>query len=132
MTGGNVDGVPFDTRVDLDGRVHTGSVYATDTLSLGSAWHVTLSGRYNRTPISNRDRITPGGGPGSLDGDSRFGRFNPAAGVTFSPSRGVNRLRRLQRRQPRADVDRTRLRRSRLSPASCPTRWPAIRRSIRW
>ena len=80
---------------------------------------------------SNRDRIEPGGGPGSLDGDHAFSRFNPAAGVTFSPSRTRQRLRRLQRRQPRGDVDRARLRRSRTSPASCPTRWPAIRRSTR-
>ena len=87
VTGGDVDGEPFDTRVDLDGRIHTWSVYATDTLSIGDAWHLTLSGRFNRTTVDNRDRIEPGGGPGSLDGDHVFGRFNPAAGVTFSPSR---------------------------------------------
>ena len=93
VTGGNVDGVPYDTRVDLDGRIHTGSAYATDTLTLGSAWHLTLSGRYNRTSIRNSDRIRPGGPggmDGSLDGDYTFGRFNPAAGVTFNPSRTVN------------------------------------------
>ena len=45
---------------------------------------------------------------------------------------GAHRLRRLQRRQPRADVDRAGLRRSRTIPASCPTPWRAIRRSIRW
>ena len=49
VTGGDVDGEPFDTRVDLDGMIHTWSVFATDTLSLGDAWHLTLSGRYNRT-----------------------------------------------------------------------------------
>ena len=32
-TGGDVDGEPFDTRVDLDGLIHTYSLYATDTLS---------------------------------------------------------------------------------------------------
>ncbi len=90
MTGGTLGGVPFDTRVDLHGVIHTASVYATDTLSLGSAWHFTLSGRYNRTSIVNRDRVDPGGGPGSLDGDYTFGRFNPAAGVTYSPSRAWN------------------------------------------
>lgn len=90
VTGGTVNGVPFDTRVDLDGRVRTGSLFATDTITLGDAWHVTLSGRYNRTSIQNTDRIQPGGGAGSLNGDYVFGRFNPAAGVTFSPSRSVN------------------------------------------
>jgi outer membrane receptor protein involved in Fe transport len=90
VTGGTVDGVPFDTRVDLHGLIRTGSIYATDTLSVRDAWHFTLSGRYNRTSIVNRDGITPGGGPGSLDSRNVFGRFNPAAGVTYSPSRAWN------------------------------------------
>jgi outer membrane receptor protein involved in Fe transport len=90
VTGGTVDGVPFDTRVDLHGLIRTGSIYATDTLSVRNAWHFTLSGRYSRTSIVNRDRISPGGGPGSLDSRNVFGRFNPAAGVTYSPSRAWN------------------------------------------
>src|SRR6185436_722604 len=76
--------------VDLDGRIRTFSVYGTNTLTIGGTWHVTLSGRYNRTSIRNTDRIQPGGAPGSLDGDHAFGRFNPAAGVTFSPTAAVN------------------------------------------
>ena len=86
-TGGDVDGVPFDNRVDLHGRSHTWSVFATDTLSINNLWHATLSGRYNRTHIKNRDQIIPGGGVGSLDGDHTFSRFNPAAGLTFTPGR---------------------------------------------
>src|SRR5262245_61828192 len=46
-TGGTVDGEPFDARVDLDGLTQTASAYATDTISIGAAWNVTLSGRYN-------------------------------------------------------------------------------------
>ena len=76
--------------MSLDGLIHTFSLYATDTLSIADAWRVTLSGRYNRTRIRNTDRIERGGGPKSLDGDHAFSRFNPAAGVTFSPSRTVN------------------------------------------
>jgi len=90
VSGGTINGVPFDTRVDLNGRIHTGSAYATDTLSLGNAWNFTISGRYNRTVIGNADNITPGGGPGSLDSHNVFGRFNPAIGVTFSPTETVN------------------------------------------
>jgi outer membrane receptor protein involved in Fe transport len=90
VTGGDVDGEPFDTRVDLDGRIRTWSLFATDTISIGNAWNVTLSGRYNRTTVRNRDAIQPGGGSGSLDGDHLFQRFNPAVGVTFNPSRSVN------------------------------------------
>jgi outer membrane receptor protein involved in Fe transport len=90
VTGGTVDGEPFDRRVDLDGLTQTVSAYATDTISIGAAWNVTLSGRFNRTTVQNRDAIDPGGGSGSLDGDHVFSRFNPAAGVTFSPSRTLN------------------------------------------
>lgn len=89
VTGGVVDGAPFDIRVDLHGRTHTWSVYATDTASLNNFWHVTVSGRYNRTTVENRDQITPGGGAGSLDGNHSFSRLNPAAGVTFTPSRAA-------------------------------------------
>ncbi len=86
LTGGEVDGEPYDTRVDLDGKIHTWSLYATDTVSIGEAWHLTLSGRYNETTVRNSDRIEPGGGSGSLDGDHSFGRLNPAVGLTFTPS----------------------------------------------
>jgi outer membrane receptor protein involved in Fe transport len=46
-----------------------------------------VSGRYNRTTINNSDRLNPGGGPGSLDGQYVFERFNPAVGATYSPVR---------------------------------------------
>jgi outer membrane receptor protein involved in Fe transport len=90
VTGGSFDGEPFDTRVNLDGTLYTWSAFATDTLSLGTAWHLTVSGRYNRTSVDNRDRLRPGGGAGSLDGHHTFERFNPAAGITFSPSGSLN------------------------------------------
>jgi outer membrane receptor protein involved in Fe transport len=89
ITGGEVDGEPFDTRVDLDGHVTTWSLFAADTLPIGGRTHLTLSGRYNHTSIENRDRIQPGGGPGSLDGDHTFGRFNGAAGITIDLPKAV-------------------------------------------
>lgn len=90
VTGGDVDGEPFDTRVDLGGRSATVSAYVSETLTLGQRWHVTLSGRVNRTHIQNDDRIRPGGGPKSLDGDHTFLRFNPSAGMTVDLPRGLN------------------------------------------
>jgi outer membrane receptor protein involved in Fe transport len=84
------DGTPIDSRVDLEGRTRTASLYATDTLSLRENLHLTVSGRYNRTTVHNRDHLTPGGGPGSLDGDHRFSRLNPAIGATWSPWRALN------------------------------------------
>ncbi len=90
VSGGEADGEPYDTRVDLRGRIHTGSVFATDTLFVGKGLILTLSGRYDRTVIDNADRINPGGGPGSLDGHHVFGRFNPAVGLTYSPWSALN------------------------------------------
>ncbi|SDD72982.1 Outer membrane receptor proteins, mostly Fe transport [Massilia sp. PDC64] len=79
-----------DMAVDLVGRTRTWSIFATDTIPLRDDLHVTLSGRYNRTSVHNRDRVHPGGGSGSLDGDHHYGRFNPALGITWSPTRAFN------------------------------------------
>ncbi len=82
VTGGDEDGVPFDTRVDLSGRIHSGSFYATDTISLDRLI-LTLSGRFNHTSIDNRDILNPTAGVGSLTGKHEFNRFNPAVGATY-------------------------------------------------
>jgi len=86
------DGVPVDTRVSLHGHINTFSLYASDTLTIGKAWVLTFSGRYNRTSIENADRlpVDPTGARGSLNGQYVFDRFNPAAGFTYSPSRFAN------------------------------------------
>lgn len=84
VSGGDVDGEPYDTRVDLSARSRTASLYASNTVALGPRTHLTLAGRYNRSTVRNRDAITPGGGSGSLDGDHRFSRFNPALGLSFA------------------------------------------------
>jgi len=88
VSAGNVDGVPFDNRVSLDGTVRTASAFATDTISIDDRWNATVAGRFNQTDVVNRDRITPSG-TGSLTGDYRFSRLNPAAGLTFAASRAV-------------------------------------------
>lgn len=89
VSGGEVDGAPYDTRVDLSARTRSASVFASEVLGLSPRSHLTLSGRYNRTVVENRDAITPGGGPGSLDGDHSFSRFNPAIGLTFAASQAL-------------------------------------------
>lgn len=76
----------YDARVELTGDSRTDSVYLTDSLSLTSRVVVTLSGRYDRTRIDSEDGITPAGEPGSLTASHRFSRFNPALGVTLTPS----------------------------------------------
>lgn len=90
VTGGDEDGEPFDTRVDLSGRIRTGSVYASNLFRAAPGLNITLAGRFNNTNILNRDRIRPLGGPGSLNGDHTFRRFNPSVGVTYSPVERVN------------------------------------------
>ena len=74
-----------DTRVDLSGRTRVFSAYALDAIDLTRAFHVDLSARFDRTVVRNRDRITPGGGTGSLDGDHRFHRLNPAIALRWTP-----------------------------------------------
>ena len=76
----------FDARVELASRTRTASVYALAAVEVTPALRLTLSGRYDDTRVRNRDRLAPGGGPGSLDGDHRFDRLNPAAGVVFVAS----------------------------------------------
>ena len=84
VTGTQVFADELDPNVHLKGKASTWSVFATDTISLHERWHVTMSGRYNRTRIINEDQILPGGGEGSLDGNHVFQRFNPAIGTTYS------------------------------------------------
>ena len=79
----------FDARVDLTGRTRTFSAYAADILDLTPTLSATLSARYDVDKIRNRDAITPGGGPGSLDGSPKFDRLNPAAGLTWKATPGL-------------------------------------------
>ena len=69
--------------------MRTWSVYASDSITLNQDLTLTVSGRYNRSTVRNRDAITPGGGSGSLDGDHRFSRFNPAIGLAYAPAAGI-------------------------------------------
>jgi len=79
----------FDSRVDLDGRTTTYSVYVSETMQATPAVQVTVSGRYDRTRVDNVDGITPEDEPGTLTAEHRFSRFNPAAGITFRPNDAV-------------------------------------------
>jgi outer membrane receptor protein involved in Fe transport len=80
----------FDSRVDLGGGGRTYSLYFTDTFATTDALSLTLSGRYDRSEIDNRDALNPGGGAGSLDGTHSFGRFNPSVGATLVASESLS------------------------------------------
>ena len=64
--------------VDVETTVQNMGIYATNTFSITPRLHLTLSGRYNRTGVVLRDQIGV-----ELNGDHTFGRFNPAAGLTY-------------------------------------------------
>jgi outer membrane receptor protein involved in Fe transport len=89
VTGGEADGEPFDNRVRLASRVHTGGFYAAGSRTVGR-WTFSASGRYSRTVVDNRDALRPDPGPGSLTGRHVFQRFNPAAGFTLRAAPGVS------------------------------------------
>lgn len=78
----------FDARVDLHSVTTVFSAYALDHVALGGPFALDLAGRYDRVAIRNRDRISPGGGTGSLDSSPVYHRFNPAATFTVKDPRG--------------------------------------------
>ena len=90
VSGGTIDGEPYDTRVDLPGRTQTWSLYGSSVLEVATGMYLTVSARYNHTTVRNTDAIIPAGAPGSLSSDSVYARFNPAIGLTFTASSGLN------------------------------------------
>ncbi len=90
VTGGNLNGAPYDTRVNLAAATRTWSLFASNTLSLTNSLHLNLAGRYNRTHVDNFDHLRAANDPATLTAQHQFDRFNPAIGVTFSPSKTLN------------------------------------------
>lgn len=77
----------FDARVDLHSRTASLGIYALESAQLVKSLRLDLGARYDRTSIHNRDRITPGGGTGSLDSNPVYDRFNPSASLTWQPAK---------------------------------------------
>ncbi len=78
----------LDARVDLHAVTSTFSAYALDHVVLAGPVSLDLAGRYDRVALTNRDRITPGGGTGSLDSNPVYQRFNPAATLSVRDHAG--------------------------------------------
>jgi outer membrane receptor protein involved in Fe transport len=91
-----------EAEVNLQGKTHSWGVFATDTLSLNDQWHLTMSGRYNHIKVKNTDKINPMGSfedvdndpltpdeDVSLSGNHSFSRFNPAVGLSFTPTKDL-------------------------------------------
>jgi outer membrane receptor protein involved in Fe transport len=90
VSAGEVDGEPFDSRVNLRGLIRTSSLFAADTLQLGSSLTLSFAGRFNANSVDNMDRIRPIAGTGSLTGQHDFKRLNPSLGFTWSPKGAVS------------------------------------------
>lgn len=88
-----VDGLGLESEeaaVDLHGKTNSWGLFATDTLSLNDFWHLTLSGRYNHIKVENRDKLIPDvTDPETLSGNHSFNRFNPAVGLSFTPTKDL-------------------------------------------
>ena len=101
-------GAQVDNRVSLSGDTVTWSFFTEDTFSPTKNLHITASGRYNYTSVSNADGLasqhylphtdpaysgtisnySPAGiidPSASLSGKHVFDRFNPAVGLTYNP-----------------------------------------------
>src|SRR5688572_12086755 len=74
-----------DAAVDLESRVITTSAFATNTWSVTDAVSITGSARLNWTALRLRDQLGT-----ALTGDHRFGRLNPAAGITYQARPWLN------------------------------------------
>lgn len=76
-----------EADVKLKAESKTWSLYATDTLSFNDVYHLTLSGRYNYTKVDNKDGLIAPPDPESLTEKHSFNRFNPAIGLSVTPSK---------------------------------------------
>lgn len=75
-----------EAEVKLRAVSKTYSLFATDTISLSDMYHLTLSGRYNYTRINNKDGLEDAP-PETLTEKRSFNRFNPAIGLSVTPSK---------------------------------------------
>ncbi len=75
----------FVSETDVETANRAWGLYLTDTLSLAEGLSLTLSGRYNRATVRIENRGDPE--DDALDGDHTFTRFNPAAGLAWTPRR---------------------------------------------
>ena len=82
--GTNVPLDVFELETRIRGTSRYYGLYLTDTLSVTETIAITASGRFNRAQVKVEDRL---GNKPAVNGDHTFNRFNPALGVTFSPTK---------------------------------------------
>jgi outer membrane receptor protein involved in Fe transport len=75
--------------VGLTGKQWTGSLFATDMLSLNDKWHLNAGARYNYTKVDNDDTLRGGytaSNTKSLTAVDSYSRINPTLGITHTPT----------------------------------------------
>ena len=75
--------------VGLTGKQWTGSLFATDSLSLNDKWHLNAGARYNYTKVDNDDTLRGGytaTNTKSLTALDSYSRINPTLGITHTPT----------------------------------------------
>ena len=82
---------PLSLGTQLHAANYIGGVYFSETWSLTKRWSVNASGRYNDAGVTLEDRLGT-----ALNGHHTFERFNPAVGVTFSPSKSLTAYARYE------------------------------------
>jgi iron complex outermembrane recepter protein len=75
---------PVRLQINLHSTDDNLGLYATDLFEISHSLSLTLAGRYNRAILHLMDQLGT-----ALNGDHGFGRFNPAAGVNFTPVSSV-------------------------------------------
>jgi len=74
---------PFALLTDVSLKNAYTGIFASDTMSLGERWTLTLAGRWNRAHVEIADRT---GDDPQLDDSATFTRFNPSVGLNFNPT----------------------------------------------
>jgi outer membrane receptor protein involved in Fe transport len=77
---GTFSSQPIVLGIQLHSTDDNTGVYATDLLEITKSVSLTVAGRYNHATEHLQDQLGA-----ALNGDHGFGRFNPAAGLNFSP-----------------------------------------------
>lgn len=75
-----VSSEPETLQTSLHAVTRQYAAYASDTLALTERVHLTAAGRYNHATVELNDQLGT-----ALNGEHRFSRFNPAAGMTWNP-----------------------------------------------
>jgi iron complex outermembrane receptor protein len=75
---------PVRVQINLHSTDDNVGLYTTDLFEINQSLSLTLAGRFNRAVLHLRDQLGT-----ALNGDHGFGRFNPAAGLNFSPVSSV-------------------------------------------